>query len=392
MADVTTWQLLFVDDDEDTCWQVKEYLEGETISDAGEFPFVETLTDFDKALEALETRRFDLVILDLRLGPHDEMPEEEAGTKTLQAIQQRRFVPVIFYTALPHLVRHLETSLIRVVEKGPSPEPLLVAVRNIFMTRLPAVNRALIRHLETVQRDYMWEFVAKHWERFGDTADRTALAYLLARRLAISLSGSGIQQLAQDLGDPTGTGAAEGQVHPMRYYVMPPVEKSPLAGDLYQGQVGDQIGYWVLLTPSCDLVTGREKAEGVLLARCVLLTEQTEYQRWQTGLPQPSSIVDGRLRAVLRNNRQDGQAERFYFLPGALTLPDLVVDFQQLVTLPRKQMTTLERLASLDSPFAEALLARFTRYFGRLGTPDLDLEVIISRLRSTAVEVDPTDD
>jgi hypothetical protein len=95
-----------------------------------------------------------------------------------------------------------------------------------------------------------------------------------------------------------------------------------------------------------------------------------------------SGPVEERLRAILRNNRQGGQAERFYFLPGALTLSDLIVDFQQLVTLPRAQMTALERLASLDSPFAEALLARFGRYFGRLGTRDLDVGVILNRLRS----------
>lgn len=97
MAAVTAWQLLFVDDEEDTCQQVKEYLEGEAVSEPGEFPFVETLTDFDKALE---TRRFDLLILDLRLGLHDEAREEEADIRTLQAIQQRRFVPIIFYTEL----------------------------------------------------------------------------------------------------------------------------------------------------------------------------------------------------------------------------------------------------------------------------------------------------
>lgn len=68
MADAMTWQLLFVDDEEETCRQIKEYLEGETVSESGEFPFVETLTDFDKALNALKTRRFDLLILDLRLG------------------------------------------------------------------------------------------------------------------------------------------------------------------------------------------------------------------------------------------------------------------------------------------------------------------------------------
>ena len=88
-----------------------------------------------------------------------------------------------------------------------------------------------------------------------------------------------------------------------------------------------------------------------------------------------------KLKSLLSNNRSNGhQPERFYFLPGALDLPDLVVDFQQLVTLPREQMEEdLKRLASLDSPFAETLLTRFSRYFGRLGTPDLDLGVVFNR-------------
>lgn len=380
------WQLLFVDDDVEVCDQVKEFLEGETIPDPVERlqVEVETLTDFADTLELLEARRFDLLILDVRLGSYEEAPEEEAGTRTLEAIRQRCFVPVVFYTGVPHLVRHLETSLIRVVEKAERLPSLLETVRSIFATRLPAVNRALIRHLEAVQRDYMWDFVATHWEQFGDTADRTALAYLLARRLAMSLSGPGIRQLAQELGDTSGVAAVEGRLHPMQYYVMPPVEPAPLAGDLYQGQIGDQSGHWILLTPSCDLVMGQEKAEWVLLARCLPLTDQVEYQTWQAGLPQPSRTADRRLQALLRDNRHDRQPERFYFLPGALTLPDLVVDFQQLMTLPRQQMDGLERLASLDSPFDEALLGRFARYFGRLGTPDLDLEVVVAGLRATA--------
>jgi hypothetical protein len=172
----------------------------------------------------------------------------------------------------------------------------------------------------------------------------------------------------------------------MRYYVIPPVEPAPLAGDIYQGQVGEHNGYWALLTPSCDMVTGREKAELVLLARCFPLTEQVEYQQWRDRLPKPSGQVDRRFQDLLRNNRRDSQAERFFFLPGALSLPDLLVDFQQLVTLQRDHMSRLERLASLDNPFAEALLARFTRYFGRFGTPDLDVAVLLQRLRTVTGE------
>jgi len=382
MTNTTTWQVLFVDDEPELCRQVREFLEGESVTGEGEYPHVKTSTDFAKALELLEARRFDLVILDVRLGAHDQpAQQEEAGVKTLESIRHRCFVPIVFYTALPRLVQDLKTPLIQVVEKTEGLPRLLEVVRGIFATRLPAVNRALIRHIETVQRDYMWDFVASHWEQFGGTPDRTALAYLLARRLALSLSGPGVQQLAKDLGDPLGNAVAEGQVHPMQYYVMPPVDVSPLMGDLYSGRIGDQIGHWVLLTPSCDLVTGREKAEWVLLARCLPLNEQDEYRRWQESLPNIPSELDGKLRALLKNNRQKTQSERFYFLPGALTLPDLVVDLQQLETLPQVQLSSLERLASLDSPFAAALLARFSRYFGRLGTLDLDVEVVFSKLR-----------
>jgi CheY-like chemotaxis protein len=294
MTATTVWQLLFVDDEPDICLQVQEFLEGEFISPDNHMR-VETLNDFSAALNELEVRRFDLLILDVRLGPYSGVPDEEAGITTLQAIQQRRFVPVVFYTGLPHLVSHWVTPLIQVVEKTEGLPRLLDSIRNIFATRLPVVNRALIRHLEMIQRDYMWDFVANHWTQFGDTSDHTSLAYLLARRLATSLSGSGIRQLARELGDSTGTAVTEGQRHPMQYYVIPPVEPTPLAGDVYQGQVGEHNGHWVLLTPSCDMVTGREKAELVLLARCLPLTEQVEYQQWRDGLPTPSGTISRKL-------------------------------------------------------------------------------------------------
>ena len=84
---------------------------------------------------------------------------------------------------------------------------------------------------------------------------------------------------------------------------------------------------------------------------------------------------------MLRDNRHGYQAERFYFLLGVLVLPHLLADFQQLRNLPLGQLCKLEHKASLDSPFAEALLARFARYFGRLGTPDLDVDGLIARLK-----------
>ena len=314
MADKILWQLLFVDDEAEICAQIKDFLEAEIITEAGESPQVETLTDFGETLKVLEVRRFDLLILDVRLGSHQETQDEEVGVRTLEAVQKRCFVPVVFYTGLPHLVNDLKSPLVKVVEKWGQLPPLREAVQEIFATRLPAVNRALVRHLEEVQRKYMWEFVAHHWQQFGDTPDRPALAYLLARRLAQSLSGPAVQELIRELGGSHWPANAR-LIHPMQYYVIPPIVENPMVGYLYRSQNADKFEYWLLLTPSCDLVSGRVKADYVLLARCILLTEQPEYGKWKTN---SSNIAKGDLTKLMKNNRSKGRKIDTTSFPGHL--------------------------------------------------------------------------
>jgi hypothetical protein len=41
-----------------------------------------------------------------------------------------------------------------------------------------------------------------------------------------------------------------------------------------------------------------------------------------------------------------------------------------------------ERVASLDSPFAESLQAKMTRYLGRIGTPDIDVDLALERFKA----------
>jgi hypothetical protein len=229
----------------------------------------------------------------------------------------------------------------------------------------------------------MWDFVAPNWETFGGSSDRSGLAHLLARRLALSLSGDGVEKLAARLGDPEAAPSG-GLVEPMRYYVLPPVEQTPLAGDIYEGAIGEISGHWVLLTPSCDLANEPVKAEFVLLARCIPLEDQPEYEAWLAKLPAPSNTVVDEIKRLLRNSRKLGQADRVFFLPAALTLPNLIIDFQQIEKIRADDLAALDRVASLDSPFAEALVARFTRYFGRVGTPDLNVDAVMGRLRREA--------
>jgi CheY-like chemotaxis protein len=385
MAVDPPWRILAVDDDAEVLGPLKEYLEAESVDEFGSKPAVETTTSFSDGLEMLEATRYDLLVLDVRIGEAEE-GDPQAGVRTLERVRKRRFLPVIFNTAIPNAVEGLTSPLVRVVEKTQGLDALLAQVRELIATRLPEVNRVLLEHVEAIQRDYMWDFVGPNWEKFGATTDRSGLAQLLARRLALSLSGTGIEKLASRLGGAHAA-ASDGRVEPMRYYVLPPVELTPLVGDLYEGTIAGVSGHWILLTPSCDM-TAPIRAEFVLLARCLPLDEQQEYERWTEKLPLPSRSVTGDMTNLLRNNRAKAQPDRYFFLPAAVTLPDLVVDFQQIESIAGGDLADLKPLASLDSPFAEALVARFVRYFGRVGTPDLNIDAVMARLRRDAGHTD----
>ena len=177
------WHLLFVDDNIENCEIAAKYLNEKVVLQPDEKLKVDTEVDFNNALKRLESYNYDLIVLDVRLGPLDEEREDEEGIKVLESIKARRFLPVIFYTGLPHKVADLETPLVKVIENTMGYPKLLETIQDIMASKLPQVNRELRKHVEEVQRRYMWDFVERNWEAFGSTRDRASLAYLLARRL-----------------------------------------------------------------------------------------------------------------------------------------------------------------------------------------------------------------
>ncbi|HWX42608.1 MAG TPA: hypothetical protein VN345_15765 [Blastocatellia bacterium] len=340
--------------------------------DAPDTAEAEIYTNFSEGLRRLASARYDLLILDLRQDDKELLLDEALpGLVLFEEIKSLRFVPVIFYSALSRHVLPEERAFVRVVEKTEGLTRLGEEVRRTLNTQLPA----LTRHIEDAQRQYMWDFVNAHWEEFSEPHERADLAYLLARRLALYLEAEA-GKLAGRLAGGAVPAAGPRNVHPMEIYVRPPLGEAPLAGDVLREKSGDPRRYWVVLTPSCDFEQ-KGRLHHVLLAECLPLTDQPEYAAW---LKKPAS-AEGDLKSLIGDNRQKAQAERFKYLPGTFFLPDLIIDFQRLRTLTPDQLSELEVIASLDSPFAEAVVFRFARYFGRLGTPDLDKGIVIDRLR-----------
>ncbi|HEU4415041.1 MAG TPA: hypothetical protein VFT65_09690, partial [Candidatus Angelobacter sp.] len=196
----------------------------------------------------------------------------------------------------------------------------------------------------------------------------------------ISFSMSGVDAVVGEVfPDMVGQAVADDTIHPAEFYVKPPIGNDPVLGDLRANNTGGAVQYWVVLWPTCDMVSvaGRvPKTDKVLCARCTPLSTLKEYTDYAAN---QSGGMKKRLISLMKNTR-DTTPERFHFLPGLCDIPDLVVDFQDLAFPLLKDVRAWTSLGSLRSPQAEAMSARFERYRNRIGTPDLDNEFLLARL------------
>lgn len=375
------WNILAVDDDPSVGRQIKDFLDGSIrINGKNDELAVDVMDNFDEALGELDKMLYDIVILDVFKGKVGITIKTRPGENILEEIRKRCFTPVIFYTALPKAVEDKKSDLVYVVYKTAGGlNKLKEAVVSLINTGLPMINRLLIKHFFRVQGEYMWNFVEPNWRTFTSNTDMQSLAYLLSRRLAWSLSRENIHYLIDSLGGSAVTPSVNGDlVHPIEYYIYPPIGTQYNMGDILGNNTKKRKNYCIILTPSCDMVQEGErkaKSEYILVAACIPLPETEEGKEW---LQEGSAAQEKTLIEFMKNNKRKGQKERYYFLPGTFFLPNLFVDFQTVYTIPFDEMKRFEKITTLDSPFAECLLNRFCRYIGRIGTPDINKSEIAS--------------
>lgn len=390
---IEPWRILIVDDDEELAPLIADSIRAAARNDAGNEPAVEIESVFDAALERLATEKFDLVILDVRDQPGATHGREDApsypGTTVFERIRQHRFIPIIFYTAVPAEIQsHDNPPFVQVVSKIAEDHVLELrnAVKQAFQSDFPTIYRLLENHSASVMREFMIEFVENNWDILSE--NRADMMHLLVRHLSTSL-GHGAASMTAELGYGPGD-ESDDTVHPARYYAALPssdyatgdILRSPPSGST-SGNEREAESWYVIVTPSCDFVfrRGRRYSEYVVLVECRRLSSFPEYQQLMSNGPVDSEQATKRLRSLLDSRPYKQQADRYHYLPDAWKVPDLIVDNQLVVSVPYDDLVkNYEKVASLDSPFAEELVHQFTRYIGRLGTPDLDLDAIVARM------------
>ncbi len=369
------WRVLVIDDEAGE--DVKEVIQGNKtvpLPDSITCTLCEKFTD---AVDLLRNERFDLVILDLKdaAEPEDQLL---AGEVVFEALKECRFVPVIFHTGFPNKVIDLVSPYVKVVTRSEWGN-LRTSIQEVLDTKLPS----LIRHIDEEQRKFMWESAEKIWINDLGKSHPSDLVYLLARRLANTLSGDVVRSFLA--ADGAGGAPQSEKIHAVELYVFPPISKLSLFGDVFKKETNGPAEYFVVLTPSCDLAQG--KADFVLLSKCKNLVDTTDGQNVKTSLVNGgdvSATATKELKKIMCDNWRP--VDRYKYLPSTSFLPDLLVDFQDVFTIDVATFFSPEsdykKIASLDSPFAESLQAKMTRYLGRIGTPDIDADLTFERFKS----------
>jgi len=377
------FRLLCVDDDLDKAQEAAEAL---TTWVKGN-PYIEfeaeTETSFGAAMRKLVNERFDLITLDLH-GKDDPQPAvankgpetaagadahdpAQQGMRVLEELRKTRFVPVIFYSGFAAKIQDLQSPVVRVVTKGGDDVVnLRQAANEIYSTGLPK----LIRQIEEEQRSYIWDSIDSDWKQLGSHADPDELAYLVARRLAAGLTHEAIKVLLNHDRD---------QARPIEFYIYPAPENEIKTGAIYRDE---KTGiFWIVATPACDFA--QHNAENVLLIGTSELCATDSYKKWceNKWVPGAAKEKPGKDSynnlCKLMNNRSK---ERFYFLPGTFFIPDLVVDMQHIRQESIEGLKVQEPVCQLDGPFREEFLLRLSKYYGRIGTPDLEVQAVFDRI------------
>lgn len=376
--EAVTWRVLAVDDDPQKLDELDRILSSRMGDNC--FDFTKT-TSFKEGISFINDNRFDLVFLDVHEDAGDPDPEaqlrqeDQQGEELLHHLQSKRFLPVIFYTGYPTKVAHLQSMVVKVVEKGSSPSEIRTVVNQILDTKLPH----LLRYVEEQSRSYIWEALSDLISEHSDEINAADISLLLARKLAASLSQHVVKAMLEMDG---------GKINPLEMYQYPPSSESCNPADIYRRK--NDNSFWMVFTPACDFE--QNKADNVLLAKVVPLVEHPAYTEWQIkALAFVGIQEEGDKKKSAKREMNDAKGnvkslvkgrlgERYRFLPGTFFLPDCVVDFQELVNFPRESAGDFEVVCSLDNPYREEMLHFFSKYYGRIGTPDYDTEPVWEKI------------
>lgn len=338
------FRVLIIDDDKESIETTVDFLKGE-INDQS--LVIESATTFANGKIKLSESAYDLVILDLK---NDSTNDPEAGERLFEATKYDQLIPVIIYSGrATDNPRPVVIPWLQKINKDDT-DGLVDAVKTV-MDSVP------VKEVKNFCRAISSEISRFVWDGLYDSGENFLVSEVDKEWLRDILNSRFVSYLGSKLLDAD-------TVDPSRLYLFPPIENTYLPGDVFCTRDAKVEQWYVLVTPACDLVDrGKKgkKAKVLTLLKGMRVEEVNEYSNHDSSKNKRDAFV----RYL--------KSERRFYLPEFREVPHLVFELDDVELVKFNQIRSLRRIASLCSPYGEALLAKRAAFVGRIGTPDLDL-------------------
>jgi len=350
--------ILHIEDDEKQQQRVKNGLE--------EFkPFIKFCT-FDNYHEYLSFYNNDLIILDIRKG---QVGDEEPGYTIIDEIWKTSFCPIIVFSAIANEIypnEHSENYFIKKVEKGSGDiKRLIDTVKELssYVERKNETLKLLNFHISETYKE-AFPSVINNLNDPNAEDIQDIFTRLIRRRIAAALDES----------------VDFSPIKSWEIYLLPPINKQLLAADVLYKNGEDKNkaeSFKVVLSPSCDLqrddTKDRKPLERVLVVSCISIKQYLSIKKLSKDTPQEKFHED--LPKVLSNT----SSERFIPLPGLKGfIPNMACDFKNLEMIAYDKIGEDKeylKIASIDSPFREAIIWAYMQINCRPGLPDRNFDL-----------------
>jgi len=366
-------KVLIVEDEEVMANLLEEKI-AERLSALNHGPTFERCKKIAESESALIDYRPHIVTLDLKDDANDNIL---AAKPTWEFIRDKHFCPVVFFSAnaLPDGFPDGTDPFAQYLSKHDKDAIAVAATIESFIPHVIGLEaiRADVeaRYAKSLQKvsKLIWKT-----EPQGDSRSQ-ALVRVTRRRLAAMLE----HPLAE-----------EHNIKAWEQFIYPPTDESHLCtGDVVFQRGANRTkanNFRIILTPPCDLVPGQNPVAEVLLGKCIPPADPEVFRRagLQINLTPTTKLADKLAKDEVAGLKLIPKLGDSW--------PTMVLDFKSLELVPRTAIalspetandeSRFERIASMDSPFREALSWRFMQTAGRPGTPDADRTALETEIKA----------
>lgn len=308
---------------------------------------------------------FDAAIVDLKLDSAEKADDDFSGNEVIRVIKSNLRFPVFVITGTPQDIAEdlkKESSLFKIKTRGEEHDHLqqLVDIYNTGITKILGKSGRIENYLNKI----FWDHLSNSMEswiidksRDSEQKEKALLRYTLSH-------------IQEHLDLKENLEAFEFYT-PSEFYITPPIKPKLFTGDIVKILGNTHI----VLNPACDF--GQGKIENILF----VMIKKWESLDSEFDKRPMSKGKESKLKDHINN-----KIPRFHFIPKTNIIDAGFIDFQDKKTYNLTRVNSLiekhkiTRIATISTPFLKDVIARYSNYYSRQGSPDFNVEEVYNSL------------